>query len=250
MGLNYLSIPKLQGLRFRVQFSGAIFSDAIFGRDIQTRYSNSIFVRDIRTRYSTDSQTRFSDLIFILEFWTRISYFIPHIIMDVITGLPQSSQKIVPWLFPNFQHKFHSLEQQIPSINFFWQNLFISTPKSVNFLNRWCINVVLFKYVSTRYLEHHENCGYLGRVSEWLNITAFLGTAESEVHIVHLSPVILGEHLAKHETILDLTITVSLLSLEASSPPLFLKPMQIFVKNVHKNYSTYWNNHIWKHCRY
>ena len=157
--------PNFKGSVFRFNFE-ARYSDAIFGHDIRTRYSNSIFGLDIRTWYSTDSQTRFSDLIFILEFWTQKSYFIPHIIMDVITGLPQSSQKIVPWLFPNFQHKFHSLEQQIPSINFFWQNLFISTPKSVNFLNRWSINVVLFKYVSTRYLEHHENCGYLEWVSD------------------------------------------------------------------------------------
>ena len=76
-------------------------------------------------------------------------------------------------------------------------------------------------------------------LGEWvINITAFLGTADSKVHIVHISPVILGEHHEKHEIILDLTITVSLLSLEASSSPLFLKPMQIFVKNVHNNYST------------
>ena len=33
---------------------------------------------------------------------------------------------------------------------------------------------------------------------------------------------ILGEHHEKHENVLDLTITVSLLSLELSSPTLFL----------------------------
>ena len=48
---------------------------------------------------------------------------------------------------------------------------------------------------------------------------------------------ILGEHHAKHETVLDLTKTASLQSLQLSSLPHF--PMQIFVKNVHNNYSTY-----------
>ena len=106
VGLNYVFIPKLQVLHLRARFS-----DSICGFNIRTRYSDSIFGLDIRTRYSDaifgrDSRTRFSDSIFALEFWTLISYFIPHIIMDVITGLPQSSQKIVPWLFPNCLHKF------------------------------------------------------------------------------------------------------------------------------------------------
>ena len=93
VGLNYLFIPKLQVLHLRARFS-----DSICGFNIRTRYSDSIF--------GSDSQTWFSDSIFALEFWTLISYFIPHIIMDVITGLPQSSQKIVPWFFPNCLHKF------------------------------------------------------------------------------------------------------------------------------------------------
>ena len=106
VGLNYLFIPKLQVLHLQARFS-----DSICGFDIWTRYSDSILGLDIGTRYSNsifgrDSQTWFSDSIFTLEFWTLISYFIPHIIMDVITGLPQSSQKIVPWLFPNCLHKF------------------------------------------------------------------------------------------------------------------------------------------------
>ena len=58
---------------------------------------------------------------------------------------------------------------------------------------------------------------------------------------------VLGEHHAKRETILDLTKTDSLLPLQSSSlpppppppPPPFLKPKQIFVKNVHNDYSTY-----------
>ena len=124
VGLNYLFIPKLQVLHLQARFSDSIcgldirtrYSDSIFGLDIQTRYSDSIFGLDIfgldiRTRYSDsifgrDSHTWFSDSIFALEFRTLISYFIPHIIIDVITGLPQSSQKIVPWLFPNCLHKF------------------------------------------------------------------------------------------------------------------------------------------------
>ena len=117
----------------RTRFSGSIFwldfltrySDSIFRRDNLTRYSDGILGLDIRRRYSD----RFSDSILTPEFWTRISHFIPHIIMDVITGLPQSLQKI-------------------------------------DLLNRWCINVVLFKYVSARwYLPHHESCGYLGWTS-------------------------------------------------------------------------------------
>ena len=111
VGLNYLFIPKLQVLQiYRLDFLTR-YADSIFGLDIRTRYSDSIFGLDIRTRYSDsifgrDSQTWFSDSIFALEFWTLISYFIPHITMNVITGLPQSSQKIVPWLFPNCLHKF------------------------------------------------------------------------------------------------------------------------------------------------
>ena len=93
VGLNYLFIPKLQVLHLRARFS-----DSICGFNIRTRYSDSILGRD--------SQTWFSDSIFALEFWTLISYSIPHIIMNMITGLPQSSQKIVPWLFPNCLHKF------------------------------------------------------------------------------------------------------------------------------------------------
>ena len=96
------------GFNFRTRYL-----DSIFRRDTQTRYSDAIVGHDIRT----DSQTRYSDSIFRLEFWTQINYFIPHIIMDVITGLPQSSQKIFPWLFPNCQHKSHSLEQHMPSID-------------------------------------------------------------------------------------------------------------------------------------
>ena len=106
VGLNYLFIPKFQVLHLRARFS-----DSICGFNIRTRYSDSIFGRDILARFSDsifgrDSQTWISDSIFALEFWTMISYFFPHITMNVITGLPQSSQKIVLWLFPNCLHKF------------------------------------------------------------------------------------------------------------------------------------------------
>ena len=47
---------------------------------------------------------------------------------------------------------------------------------------------------------------------------------------------ILDEH---HENVLDLTITVSSLSLQLSSPPLFLNLCNFFVKNVNNKYSTY-----------
>ena len=57
-------------------------------------------------------------------------------------------------------------------------------------------------------------------------------------------------HTMKIVDILDLTKTVSLLSLEPFSPPLFLNICNFFVKNVHKNYSTNQNDHICKHCKY
>ena len=198
------------------QTSRIPFSGSIFWLDIRTWYTDSISILglDICNRYSDskfgrDYQTWFSDSIFTLEFWTWISYFIPHIKMDVITGLPQSSQKIVTWLL-KCHHKFQSLERHIPSINFFWQNIFIITPKSVNFLNHWCIDVVLFKQVSTRrYFPRHENCGYLGRTS-WKTWKCVRFNNNGLFTL-----------------------------LRAIQSPSFLKPMQIFVKNVHNNYSTY-----------
>ena len=111
--------------------------------------------------------------------------------MDVITGLPQSSKKIVPSLFLNCHHEFHSLEQQIPSINFL--DKIYSYPHQ-NQLIRWCIKVVLFRYVSTQ---------------------------DDIFHTMKIVD-ILGKHHAKHEAVLDLRKTASLLLQPSSLPSLFL----------------------------
>ena len=45
----------------------------------------------------------------------------------------------------------------------------------------------------------------LGTVSEWLNLAAFLGTTDSEVHIVHISRVIVAYTLESLSSLTQIT---------------------------------------------
>ena len=181
MGSNYLSIPKLQGLRFRVWFS-----DSIFRRDIQTRFSDTIFELDIWTHYSD----RFSDSILRLDFhtWILNSDKLLHLAhyngcnYRVATELTENSSLTFPELPPQIPVTQATYTQHWLLI-FFWQNLFTSTPKWVNLLKRISVQGDIF-------------------------------------HTMKIVD-ILGEHHAKHEIVLDLTKTASLHCLQLSSLPHF-----------------------------
>ena len=118
-----------------------------------------------------------------VEVWEWIRNFTPQFLMDVLIYPCRDSFQV---------------NKRSP----IWQNGWAGLSNICMCLTHWPLRggqIILKVQFSCKILE------FFKWVSEWLNLTAFLGTADSEVHIVHSSRVIVAYTLESLSSIIVIT---------------------------------------------